>query len=154
MFLFLTQHENFWRKNPSVLLASKFPAKSPNRLRLYKEQRCPLTKPAMALPTIILTWKCNELEQRTLQGRTQSQRKLWQAFVLLKSYSSIVATFNSRHLEAKGKEVEREAGEGKDGDKIFYTYNHLDIVLGIIRLEEDKKPKWNYFLYFGSIRPL
>ena len=141
----------FDEKIPACFWPLNFPAKSPNRLRLYKEQRCPLTKPAMALPTIILTWKCNELEQTTLQGRTQSQRKLWQAFVLLKSYSSIVATFNSRHLEAKGKEVERE---GKDGDKIFYTYNHLDIVLGIIRLEVDKKRKWNYFLYFGSIRRL
>lgn len=140
----------FDEKIPACFWPLNFPAKSPNRLRLYKALRCPLTKPAMALPTIILTWKCNELEQTTLQGRTQSQRKLWQAFVLLKSYSSIVATF-SRHLEAKGKEVERE---GKDGDKILYTYNHLDFVLGIIRLEEDKKTQVKLFPIFRQYKTL
>ena len=42
--------------------------------------------------------------------------------------------------------------EGKDGNKIFYTYNHLDIVLDIIRLEEDKKNAIEIISYtVGSI---
>ena len=41
--------------------------------------------------------------------------------------------------------------EGKDGNKIFYTYNHLDIVLDIIRLEEDKKNAIEIISYISGV---
>ena len=41
--------------------------------------------------------------------------------------------------------------EGKDGNKIVYTYNHLDIVLDIIRLEEDKKNAIEIISYISGV---